>query len=82
MLVYPAVDPEIQFPIRTSESDKKYEERIEKFENNEENNFLRFFKQKEITQTLVAYEINLGGAMSDTVKSIVSLCLLIERLTA
>lgn len=82
LLVYPAVDPVIQFPIRTSESDKKYEERIEKFDNNEENKFLLFFKQKEIAQTLVAYEINLGGPMSETVKSIVSLCLLIERLTA
>jgi len=82
LLVYPAVNPKIQFPVRTSESDKNYDERIKKFEMNAENNFIKFFNKKFITQTVVAYEINLGGTMADTIKSIVSLCLLIERLTS
>ena len=82
LLVYPAVNPKIQFPIRTSESDKNYNERITKFENSKENNFIEFFNKKYVTQTVVAYEINLGGTMADTIKSIVSLCLLIERLTS
>lgn len=81
ILVYPATNPPVQFPIRTAESEAKYLTRVERFLDSAKTQTFIFFPASLEKQNLITYQIDLDGTMADTVKSLVSLCLMVERLT-
>lgn len=81
ILIYPTASKCLQFPIRASESPSSYETKKSIFMKNAIKQRRNFFQNNQNKIELFLYQIDLSGSMQNTLKSIASLCLLIETLT-
>jgi hypothetical protein len=73
ILVYPGINPKIQYPLKTSESDAVYSLRRSKvLVNLKSKSAVKIFSKDEIY--IIIYVIDLAGNLKNTKRSIASLC--------
>jgi len=80
VLLFPSINPKIQFPVRGSESESSFKDKCDQcFKKLLETQVFKIFDNNPVS--LFVYHIDLSGSLFDTEKSIASFCQLISYLS-
>lgn len=78
LLVYPEEKQSNSYPIKASESEVNYQSKVSEYLKTKANKLV--FETEDVSIPMYLYRIDLSGTMKNTVRSLASLCLLIERI--
>ena len=78
LLVYPEEKQSNSYPIKASESEVNYQSKVSEYLKTKANKLV--FDTEDVSIPMYLYRIDLSGTMKNTVRSLASLCLLVERI--
>ncbi|AZZ37452.1 hypothetical protein CIK05_11830 [Bdellovibrio sp. qaytius] len=78
VLLYPSVNPKVEYPVKASESEAAYANKVLKYYATEQGAGFSIKNPTDESLKLYKYQIDLGGSLQNTIRSLAGICLFIE----